>query len=193
MLSLLVYRSSWRLLRAPGFVFFAAVSLSVGIATTTGMYALLRGLFWKPLGISRPAGDLLAVAEGTRVWPTMSWRDFEDVRTQQSTFALLGAAWPIRTMVSGAARPTTVLGEAITGDYLQVMGLTPSHGRLLNPTDETSAARVLVVSDRFWRYHLQGRSDAIGTVLEIGAVPFEVVGIIDGHFQGTRPFLATSV
>jgi predicted permease len=64
------------------------------------------------------------------------------------------------------------------------MGLHPRLGRLLDTRDETSAARVVVLSEAFWRTRLGGDPSIVGRTVTLGGVPFEVVGVIAGTFRG---------
>ena len=69
---------------APGFTLFAVVSLALGIGVSTAVYSAVRTLLWMPLGV--PDADELVVVGNRRVYPAMSWLDFQDFRAQQSKF-----------------------------------------------------------------------------------------------------------
>lgn len=181
-----------RLRMAPGFTVFAVVSLALGIGVSTAIYSAVRTLFWMPLGIAEP-DRLMSFAQAGRVTGSISWPDFIDVRAQQSSFSSLAAT---RRLQIGAAIDDTVeaaLGESVSGDYFAALGVTPLHGRLLQPLDETVAARVVVVSEAFWRTRLHADPGVVGRAMKLGGEPFEIVGVTKGTFHGMQGLLPGSL
>ena len=56
-----------------------------------------------------------------------------------------------------------------SGDFFRTLRTTPLRGRLLSPEDDRpAAAPVAVVTEYFWRTHLDGRDDAIGRPVLLG-------------------------
>jgi len=181
-----------RVVRAPGFTLFAIVSLALGIGGSTAIYSAVRTLFWTPTGIAQP--DRLAVwTAAGRVDGSVSWPDFVDVRSQQSTFSSVGAARPLYVAVAIGDIVETVLGESVSGDYFATLGVTARLGRVLQPHDESSSARVAVVSDAFWRTRLHADPAILGRSITIAGQPFEVVGVIRGPFHGVPVILPGAV
>ena len=170
-----------RLRMAPGFTLFAVVSLALGIGVSTAVYSAVRTLFWLPLGV--PHQEELVVLTSDRI-TNISGPDFQDVRAQQSGFKALAASARIRTALVSAEGAEVVLGEAVSGEYFAVLQLGALRGRLLTPADERESARVVVLSERFWRQHMRGDPAAVGRTIRLGGLPFEVAGIIRGSFSG---------
>jgi hypothetical protein len=77
-----------------------------------------------------------------------------------------------------------VSGEAVTGNYFQMLGLAPAKGRLIQAADEASSARVAVISYTLWRARLAADPNVIGTPIRIGGQPFEIIGIAPEGFDG---------
>jgi predicted permease len=180
-----------RLRMAPGFTLFAVVSLALGIGVSTAVYSAVRTLLWMPLGV--PDADELVVVGNRRVYPAISWLDFQDFRGQQTSGTSVAAGAAIRTALRADTVSQTVFGEAVTGQYFTVLGLRPRHGRLLDVHDELSAARVAVLSEAFWRNKLNANAGVIGRTISLGGQPFEVVGVIAGTFRGLELVLPQSV
>ncbi len=180
-----------RLRRAPGFTIFAVVSLALGIGVSTAIYSAVRTLFWMPLGIPNPE-EIVAVTSN-RVAPAMSWLDFLDVRAQQTGFRALGASSWIRTAFASSRSAEVVLGDAVSGEYFSVMGVTARHGRMLTMSDERESARVVVISEHFWRTHFHSDPAIVGRTIRLGGVPFEIAGVVKGTFHGLERFQTRSV
>jgi predicted permease len=179
-----------RLRMAPGFTLFAVVSLALGIGVSTAIYSAVRTFFWTPLGIPN-AEEVVAVTNG-RVLIGMSWLDFQDVRAQQASFRVLGASSPIRTALASSRAAEVILGDAVSGDYFSVMGVTARYGRMLTMSDERESARVIVISEHLWQTHFQSDPAVVGRTIRLGGVPFEIVGIVKGTFHGLERFQTRS-
>jgi predicted permease len=180
-----------RLRMTPGFTIFAIISLALGIGVSTAIYSAVRTLLWMPLGVPR-AEEIVAVTSG-RVTPAMSWPDFQDLRAQQTTFAALGASSYIRTALASPHDAEIVMGDAVSGGYFTVIGVTPLLGRLLHAGDERDAARVVVISETLWRRHFRADPSVVGQTVRLGGLPFEVVGVVKGTFHGLERFFTRSV
>src|SRR6185437_10661150 len=57
----------------------------------------------------------------------------------------------------------------------------------------TSAAHVAVLSEAFWRTHLNGDPGIVGRAVTLGGRPFDLVGVIAGPFRGLEVVLPQSV
>ena len=182
-----------RLRLSPGFTLFAIASLALGIGVSTAIYSAVRTLLWMPLGVADPGGLIVVGNESRVTHSAMTWADFQDFRTSQTAGRAVAAAVMIRSAVRAGQSTQTVYGEAVSGDYFTVMGLRPRLGRLLDANDETSRARVAVLSETFWRTRLDSDRGVIGRTISIGGQPFEVVGVIAGTFRGLEPVRSESV
>ncbi len=90
----------------------------------------------------------------------------------------------VNVSVNGIAE----LGEAtaVSGNYFNVLGLSPARGRLLlDADDRTEAAPAAVISDALWRKRFNGTPDAIGGTLVVNGASFTVVGVTPASFRGT--------
>lgn len=180
-----------RLRMSPGFTLFAVVSLALGIGVSTAIYSAVRTFFWMPLGVADQKG-LVALTSG-RVTPAMSWPDFLDFRTDQSSFTVLGASRPFTAALLAGTTAEPVFGEGVSGDYFATMGVRPRIGRMLQRGDESGAARVAVMSERFWRTRLQADPGVVGRTIKLGGQTFEVVGIVADGFHGLERLSTKSV
>jgi hypothetical protein len=129
-----------RLRQSPGFTLFAVASLALGIGVTTAIYSAVRTLLWMPLGV--PHEDTLLQIRSGPTDRSMSWADFDVFRRDQASFRAIGALTRIRTAVSGAGAPQTIVGDAVSGEFFEALELRPRVGRLLLPADEQTAAHV---------------------------------------------------
>jgi hypothetical protein len=99
----------------------------------------------------------------------------------------------MRTALASAEGAEIVLGDAVSGDFFTVMQLSALRGRLLGAVDERESARVVVLSERFWRQHMHADPAVVGRSVRLGGLPFEVVGVVRGTFHGLDRFQSKSV
>jgi putative ABC transport system permease protein len=181
-----------RLRLSPGFTVFAVVSLALGIGVSTAIYSAVRTLLWMPLGIAEPQRAVVW-GSANRQQNMLSWLDFVDLRSQQTSFSSIGAARRLYAAVAIGDVVETVFGESVSGDYFDTVGVSALHGRLLQARDETSAARVAVVSETFWRTRLHADRAVVGRSFTLGGEAFEIVGVARGSFHGATPMMPGAV
>ncbi|HSD66015.1 MAG TPA: ABC transporter permease [Vicinamibacteria bacterium] len=178
------------LLRAKGFTAAAALTLAVGIAGTTVMFALVEGVLLRPLPV--PAQGSLIVARnelrtgGSPHWPFRA-RDLDAIA--KATGVLEGVAGvshydPSPYLASENGPPRNVTGAAVTGDFFRVVGGNPVLGRALAPSDDViGAENVLVITHRLWQRRYGGAPDVIGRRLTVSERPFTIVGVMPPDFE----------
>jgi predicted permease len=177
-----------RLLATPQFLIFAVLSLAIGIGVTTGVYSVLYSLIWQPLGIVDAHRVVFVAAPGSGGQPIsrtlVSRPDFDDLRAAQRSFTTLAASAPFYQTLVTPAVSDALEGEAVTGDYFRTLGVEPIVGRSLQPRDDETAARVVVLNDRVWRSRFDADPGIVGRVVRLGGQPFEVVGVAPPTFDG---------
>jgi hypothetical protein len=84
-----------------------------------------------------------------------------------------------------------VLGEAVTEDFFDILGVPPAAGRLFVPGDDGPAGgrRVAVLSHRFWTTRFSGDTGVLGRAIYYDETPFTVVGVAARGFDGDSGWL----
>ena len=179
--------------RAPGFTAGALLTLSIGIAATTVMFALIEGVLLRPLPI--PNQDRVIVA-----WKELRASAFAhypfggpDVEAVSDTSELLEVAGGVTSngtsawvaIENGAA--SYVNGALVTGNFFRVLGIEPILGRPLTVADDVKGAeKVVVISSALWHKRYGASPTAIGRRLELGGEPFTIVGVMPGDVDYPR-------
>jgi predicted permease len=103
-----------------------------------------------------------------------------------SVFTSLGVEGTAYVTVIGNHGPVATLGGFASGDFFKTLGTERgAAGRLLQASDDDpSGPPVAIVSDYFWRTHLDARPDAIGRPILITGMSFAVVGVAPSRFHG---------
>jgi predicted permease len=177
------------------FTAVAVLSLALGIGANTAIFELLDAVRLRTLSVRNPQ-NLAAVRtlnSGRYEQPTnqgshpeMTNPLWEQVREHQQAFSGI-FAWftmPIDVRIGGEAQHAQ--GLLISGDFFNVLGVTPILGRILTREDDRPGCGSpgVVISYPFWQRQFAGEASALGKKIMINGHPFEVVGITPAGFFG---------
>lgn len=186
-----------RLASSPGFTAVAAVILGLGIGANTTAFGVLNGLLLRPLPVREPA-RLAAVftsgfSEGK--YGGSSYPDYVDFRDGADAFAGLMAHAPQPLALSESGQMELVIGETVTGNYFDVLGVPAARGRTFLPEEDRTPGThpVAVVSHRLWVRRFASDPALVGRSLTLNGQAFTVVGIAPEGFPGMMRGLATDV
>jgi len=185
------YALKW-LLRSPGFAAVAVLSLGVGIGFNAALFSIVDALLFRPLPVERPERlvDVYTKGGDGDTYATNSYPDFLDFRAKNTVFSDMMGYSPSIAAVKAGDRSRMALGEIVTGNYFQLLGVTAALGRTLLPEDDKAGApRVAVISHRLWRRDFGGDPSALGRTLLIHGQPYTIVGVAPERFTGMVPML----
>ena len=181
-------RSALRALRrSPGFSVLAVVTLALGIGVTTVVFGALNALVLRPLPIANSA-EVVMLESNRRV--SMSFPDFLDVQRDNRSFSGL-AAYRITSMaLDSGAGADNVWGYLATGNYFQMLGITPAAGRLFTPDDDRvrNGSPYAVLSYDTWRSRFGGDPSIAGRTMRINGLTYTILGVAPPSFDGTEVF-----
>ncbi|MEP6779400.1 MAG: ABC transporter permease [Gemmatimonadaceae bacterium] len=106
------------------------------------------------------------------------------------------AAWSLQQLtVSSGAQGVASVGNLVSGNYFDVLGIKPAVGRFFTGEERTvpDAFPVAVISYEFWQRQFAGDSAIVGRQLLINGAKFNVVGIAPRQFAGLYPVIRTDV
>ena len=192
-----------QLLRRPGHTFAVIACLVIGLVASVGTFSVITSLFHGDMpGISgrrslvrvflrydSPTGKESGGGGRGIVTAPLSFNDFAIMRELPADSALdaIGAEGDLRMTAAGSHGPVSISGAFVSGDFFRVLRTTPLRGRLLSPEDDRPAAvPAAVVTEYFWRTHLDGRDDAIGRPVLLGGTSFIVIGVAPPRFHGMQ-------
>src|SRR5262249_2435695 len=91
-------------------------------------------------------------------------------------------------------RSRLALGEVVTGNYFQMLGVKARLGRTLLPDDDSPGApRAAVISYRAWNREYGASPSAVGQAIRIKGQPYTIVGVLPADFIGMVPLIAPEV
>src|SRR5262249_47795580 len=140
-------------------------SFAIGIGFNTTLFTLVDALLFRPLPVERPRelADVYTSGGDGDQYATSSYPDFLDIKAQNDVFTDMLAYSPSMDAVKLGDRSRLAMGETVTGNYFQLLGVNAAIGRTLLPADDRAGApRVAVISNRLWRRDFGSGPDIVG-------------------------------
>ena len=182
--------------RSPGFTTMAVASLALGIGANTAIFTLLNAVMVRPLPVRSPdelvtVGDPsrpTALREGGPMLDILSYPLYQRLRDHSRVFTGLlasGRAGRIEMTADGGAMET-VRGRLVSGNYFEVLGVSPRLGRALSSDDDRvpGGSPVIVISDDFWERRFGRDLRILGQSVRLNGSSFSIVGIGPRGFTG---------
>ena len=179
-------RYALRMIRnSPGFATVVVVTLAIGIGANTAIVSLLHTVLLRALPVKDAAELVFVRTAGERgLGGAPAYPYFEGIREQVSSFSGMAAfsADELRVEVDGAVEQ--VMGQVVSGNYFQVLGVTPAAGRLMTSADERLDPPVAVIGYGYWQRRFGGAPGAIGRSVSFRNRSFTIIGVTPPRFHG---------
>ena len=192
---LLDVRYAFRVLRkSPAFTVVALLTLMLGIGANVVVFGVLNAVLLQPLAVSDPQ-SLYQIRH--KQWMigrllTTSYPAFEDFERRNATFSgMAGIYGYSHAALTWRNAVRQVHGDAVTGNYFDLLGVEPQVGRSFHAADEHGpySAPYVMLSDALWRNMFDADRGVVGTIVELDKHPFTVVGVAPARFHGTERFV----
>jgi putative ABC transport system permease protein len=173
------------LYRAKAFTVAAVLTLALGIAGTTVMFALIQGVLLRPLPVLEQDRLLVAWKEvrtsGSAHYPFGS----TEIEAVAEASQLLDNAAGVarhgvgRSVVVENGVSSYVNDALVSGGFFDVLGVQPILGRRLSPADDVDGGEnVLVISHGLWQRRYGASREAIGRRVTLSEQPFTIIGVM---------------
>ena len=165
----------------PGFTIVALVTLALGIGVNTTAFTVMNRLMLQSLPFNDPASLV-------QVWSTEGHdgnrgtapADYFDERDQNTAFVDMAAYQPWQSVsYAEPGKPPIQVGALyMTANFFTVLGVPPQLGRLPNDEESRTLAHVTLISDAFWRTHLNADPNVLGSTVRVSSRPSTVIGVM---------------
>jgi predicted permease len=179
-------RYAWRqVARSPGFAALAVVMLGLGIGATTTIFSVINGLFLRPPAQVREPERLVSIFTSDFSGPafgTSSHPDYVDFAAGVPGLTAIAAASPRPFSVAAQGESFRTLGEMVSDNYFQVLGVPLAVGSgLLSGSSETQA----VIAHGLWTRLFGGDPGVIGRPVRLSGHTFTISGVAPPGFSGS--------
>ncbi|HEX6052738.1 MAG TPA: ABC transporter permease [Gemmatimonadaceae bacterium] len=168
---------------SPAFTLVVVLTLALGIGANTAIFSVVRGVLLKPL--PHRDGDRLVYLRQSRDGPGGANLAFSvpEVRDFRNGVTSLGGIAEYSTWfgtLRGDSESIRIDVGLVTGNFFEVMGLSPVLGRLTSPADDGSGVPpVMVLTHDFWMRHYGGDSTIVGKQVRLDGMSVTVIGVVE--------------
>lgn len=174
------------LLKSPAFTIVAVVTLALGIGANTAIFSIINSVLLEPLPFQHPNQlvDLRQTESAPGNFP-LDGADYKDWQHQNGTFSAMSMyTFPRGANASGSGEAESAAVVNTEANFFSTLGVQPQIGRAFNRGEDVAGKnQVAVLSYGFWQRHFGGRSDAIGSQIELNDQPYTVIGVMPHWFN----------
>lgn len=184
------FHQAWRaLLRRPGFLVLASVTLALGIAASVTVFALVDRVLLRPLPYPQP-GQVFAMGLLQSGGPAaITPHEFQAVGELQGVVSR-GIASRDTGPVNLAETSAPEMVQAVSADigFLDTLRPTLALGRnFVADEDVAGGSAAVIISHALWKRRFNGDPDVIGRSLQVEGVPTPIVGVLPRAFRYAVP------
>ena len=172
--------------KSPAFAAVAIVTLALGIGANAAIFSVVNGVLLRPLPYEDSSrlvfANSSAPSRGIQNFLT-SPPDFRALRERNQTLSSLSAFYTASFNLTGTQQPERLSGEIVSSEYFTTLGVKPMIGRGFLPNEEKwGEHHVVIVSNEFWRSHLNADPNIHGRTLNLHGETYNIVGVMPASF-----------
>ena len=177
------------LVKRPGFVAIAVVTLALGIGANTAIFSLVNTVLLRSLPVERP-GEIVSITvrgkdDSFSAFSHPNYIDFRD-RNEVLSGLLLYRFVPLSLSRDG--NNERIWAYLVSGNYFDVLGVKAVQGRTFLPEEDKTPLShpVVVLSYDSWQRRFGGDPNLVGRDVLINNRQFRVIGVAPQAFKGTE-------
>ncbi|HEV8431376.1 MAG TPA: ABC transporter permease [Pyrinomonadaceae bacterium] len=177
------------LIKRPGFVAIAVITLALGIGANTAIFSLVNTVLLRSLPVDRP-GEIVSVAVRSKddSMSAFSYPNYKDFRDRNEVLSGLLIYRFVPLSLSRGGVNERIWGYEVSGNYFDVLNVKAIEGRTFLPEEDKTknSHPVVVVSYDCWQRRFGGDAGLVGRDVLINNHQFKVIGIAPAGFKGTE-------
>jgi predicted permease len=185
------------LAKNPGFTVIAVITLALGIGANTAIFSLMNQVLLRRLPVRAP-GELVVLHDpGPLTGRLSSDGDNTESFPYPMYKALRESGAPVCSMLGRSSFPASIAtqgqterghGELVSGNYFDVLGVTPALGRVFSIDDDRvpGGEPYVVLSHNYWQRRFGGDRNVLNKTLLINNIEMTVVGVARAGFSGVQ-------
>jgi predicted permease len=169
--------------RTPSFTLAVVAVLALGIGATTAIFSIVNTVLLRPLPFAE-ADRLVRLfhVPPQATFPgipqfALSPANFYDWQRQATAFEGMALYGGRSFTLTGSGAPRAIAAATVGAGFFDVLRVQPAQGRLFRPDEDAPGARVVVISDGFWRTQMGG-ADVVGRSLTLDGEAYQIIGVM---------------
>jgi len=180
--------------KSPAFFVIAVVTLALGIGANTTIFSMVNSFLLRPLPTHDPGQitNLTQMQKDGSNNNAFSVPDYRDIRSQSTNvFSDLAAYQFGMDGLNANGKTDRILSNYVSGNYFSMLGLQPTLGRLILPTEGEvlGADPVMVLTYDYWKTRFGSDPDIVGKKVVLDGHPITIIGVGPKSFDGINSFL----
>ena len=176
--------------RAPSFAIAVVAVVALGIGANTAIFSIVNAVLLRPLPFEQP--DQLVRLYHTPPQATfpgmatfaLSPANFIDWQRDSTSFEAMAAYRYRQFTLTGSGSAEAVRATVVGPDFFKIVRTQPILGRTFVPEEHLpERAKVVVISEGFWKKHLAAAGDAAGRSITFDGETYIVVGVMPADFS----------
>ncbi|HSR49422.1 MAG TPA: ABC transporter permease [Acidobacteriota bacterium] len=176
------------LAKRPGFTAIAVLCLGLGIGANSSIFSLVNTFFFRPLPVEQPDRLVKMYTSLSKDFPyaSFSYPDYRDYDAESEIFEGVAAHRPLPLSVTLEGEPELRVGDLVSGNFFEVLGVRPHTGRFYLPEETVTPGThpVAVMGYRLWQQRFAGDDSVVGKNVVINGSPYTVIGVAPQGFKG---------
>jgi putative ABC transport system permease protein len=186
-----------QLAKSPVFTAIAVLTLALAIGTNSAIFALINGVILRSVVPVRPAEivDVFSARQNaSHDYRQFSHAEYLELRHNSEIFADLAALEFAEAGIGRGHEMRRSFAFLTSENFFSLIGVRPALGRFYNAAECQPNANqpVVVASYAFWK-RLGGKSDLIGSTLQINGEPYILIGVTPDGFSGVSALVAPDI
>ncbi|HEV3139847.1 MAG TPA: ADOP family duplicated permease [Vicinamibacterales bacterium] len=174
------------LLRHPTFAAAALAVMALGIAATTSVFTVVRGVLLQPLPYRQPDRLVLFRAElpGYAHQPLLTDEEAAAMRDRTDLFESTTGVYDSEGNLTSPDDMEAVAAASISDNFFETLGVPLALGRSVARTDVGRPFMTAVdISYELWQRQYSGDPRIVGRRIEVNNIPVTVVGVLPRGFR----------
>lgn len=170
------------LLKHPGYLATALLTLALGIGFSTATFTVINAVLLRPLPYEEPDRLVRFVERSLPQFPRFSVSPGHYLFWREQATAFDGiAAWAAQNvnLQTGSGDPLRIRADRVTANLFPLLGVRPVAGRLFGAADEQGAQpSVAILSHGLWQRRFGGDPSVVGQTVRLDGQPMTIIGIM---------------
>ncbi|MCG8525366.1 MAG: ABC transporter permease [Opitutales bacterium] len=182
----------------------AVLSLGIGIGSVTALFSIFNTVRFQTLPVpeaenlreirvinprvrsAATRGNTQELPGGRRMANVVNYRTLlEFQKLSPNIGEVLGFAEINGSGIRVNEQSAGANAMMVSGNFFSGLQVDPLFGRNINVNDDKmGAAQVAVISYNYWKQHFSDKTTAVGSILYLNKIAFEIIGVLPEGFNG---------
>jgi len=161
------------------------IMVAIGNGAQTRIQEQINSLGTNVIMVMPGSSQQGGASQGAGTFNRLTVEDAEKLKREGSTLAAVSPVIMTRTQVIGGSGNWRTMVNGVSTDFLTIRDWSVASGSLFSDNDVRSMRKVVVLGNTVAANLFSG-SDPVGAQIQIGHVPFQVVGVGEERPDGER-------